>query len=57
MPITNRSQASVKNPMPETNMILIWNRLIFESSSESRRSDLGGGDATNSRESGGYALG
>jgi hypothetical protein len=26
-------------------MIFIWKRLIFESSSESRRSGLGGGDA------------
>lgn len=31
--------------MPETGMIFIRNRLIFESCSESRRSDLGGGGA------------
>jgi len=33
MPITNRSYASVKKPMPEMNMIFNWNRVILESSS------------------------
>src|ERR1022692_4466602 len=46
MPITNRSYASVKKPMPEMNMIFIWNRVTLESSRASRRLAVGIGAAT-----------
>src|SRR5580704_16899448 len=45
MPMTNKSYASVKKPMPETNMILYWNRLILESSMAAKGSGLATGTA------------